>query len=109
MSATEKDPGEGAPQSVQPAPAGSLDRASVLVLAGGVALAVSPFLTWVKVFLLGDLSLFQLFDAAGRSSSLAWGAVVAGGVAAVVAFRVPPRAGASAWLLPVESRRRSSR
>jgi Protein of unknown function (DUF2510) len=63
------------------------ERASKIVIGGGVALAISPFLTWVKVILLGNLSLFQLFDAAGRSSALAWGAVVAGGAAAVVAFR----------------------
>jgi hypothetical protein len=59
----------------------------MVVVGGGVALAISPFLTWVKVILLGSLSLFQLFDAAGRSSGLAWGAVVAGGAAAAVAFK----------------------
>lgn len=64
-----------------------LGRARTLVLGGGVALAVSPFLTWVKVILLGNLSLFQLFDAAGRGNGLAWAAVLGGGAAAFVALR----------------------
>jgi len=59
----------------------------MLVVGGGAALAISPFLTWVKVILLGNLSLFQLLDAAGRANSLAWAAVAAGTAAAVVAFR----------------------
>ena len=54
---------------------------------GGIGLAISPFLPWVKVVLLGSLSLFQLFDAAGRSNGWAWAAVLAGGAAAVIAFR----------------------
>jgi Protein of unknown function (DUF2510) len=64
-----------------------LGRGRVLVAAGGGALAISPFLTWVKVILLGDLSLFQLFDAADRGNGWAWGAVVAGIAAVVVALR----------------------
>jgi hypothetical protein len=52
-----------------------LDHARALVIGGGVALAISPFLTWVKVILLGDLSLFQLFNAAGRGTGWAWAAV----------------------------------
>jgi hypothetical protein len=59
----------------------------MLVVGGGAGLAISPFLTWVKVILLGNLSLFQLLDAAGRANSWAWAAVVAGGAAAVVVFR----------------------
>lgn len=58
-----------------------------LVIGGGAALAISPFLTWVKVVLLGDLTLFQLFDAAGRSRRWAWGAVAAGGTAAYVGYQ----------------------
>jgi hypothetical protein len=58
-----------------------------LVIGGGVALAVSPLLPWVKVVLLGDLSLFQLFEASGRSDGWAWIAVIAGLAAAVLAFR----------------------
>jgi hypothetical protein len=64
-----------------------LGRPRLLVCGGGVALAFSPFLTWVKVVLLGNLSLFQLFQAAGRGDGWAWAAVVAGGVAVFVALR----------------------
>jgi branched-subunit amino acid transport protein len=70
-----------------PAPRVSLGPGRELVLGGGIALAVSPFLTWVTVVLIGNLSLFQLFTASGRSSTAAWPAVVAGGTAAVVAWR----------------------
>jgi len=59
----------------------------MLVLGGGVGLSLSPFLTWVKVVLLGNLSLFQLFAAAGRSNALAWAAVLAGGIAVLLAWR----------------------
>lgn len=65
-----------------------MGRPRTMVMGGGIALAISPFLTWVKVVLLGNLSLFQLFDAAGRSDGWAWVAVLAGGAAAVVAFKV---------------------
>jgi len=53
---------------------------------GGVALAISPFLTWLKVFLLGNLDLFQLLQATGKPQFLAWGAVAAGGAAAWIAW-----------------------
>jgi hypothetical protein len=59
----------------------------MLVVGGGAALAISPFLTWVKVILLGNLSLFQLFDAAGRGNGWAWAAVLAGGAAVFAALR----------------------
>src|SRR6476659_8692514 len=75
---------EGSPAGWYPDPRG---RANVVVACGGAALAISPFLTWVKVILLGDLSLFQLFASAGRSNGLAWGAVLAGAAAAFVAFK----------------------
>lgn len=80
----------GQPSAARPAATRaprSLGRASMIVVGGGAAFAISPFLTWVRVILLGNLSLFQLFTAAGRSSALAWGAVIAGGAAAIVAFR----------------------
>jgi Protein of unknown function (DUF2510) len=64
-----------------------LQRARMLVIGGGVALAISPFLTWIKVILLGNLSLFQLFEAAGRGTGWAWAAVLGGGAAALAAFR----------------------
>ena len=78
----------GAQESPAPTKASrSLDRPRALVISGGIALAISPFLTWVKVILLGNLSLFQLFDAGGRSNGWAWAAVLAGGAAAGIAFR----------------------
>lgn len=58
-----------------------------MVIIGGVGLAISPFFAWVRVILLGDLSLFQLFEAAGRPTGWAWIAVLAGGATAVVALR----------------------
>jgi hypothetical protein len=64
-----------------------IGRSRMLVIGGGVALAISPFLTWVKVILLGNLSLFQLFEAAGRGTGWAWAAVLGGGGAALAAFR----------------------
>lgn len=48
---------------------------------------ISPFLPWVDVILLGNLNLFQLFEAAGRSDGLAWGAVLGGGATAFVGWR----------------------
>jgi hypothetical protein len=66
---------------------GQTDRATTAVIAGGIALAVSPFLPWVKVILLGNLSLFQLFEAAGHSATLAWAAVIAGGSTAIATYR----------------------
>lgn len=57
------------------------------MIGGGVAFALSPFLPWVKVILLGNLSLFQLFAAAGESDWLAWAAVISGGATAATALR----------------------
>lgn len=76
---------------VQPARSQSrreaLDTGRRLVVAGGVGLAISPLLPWVKVVLLGDLNLFQLFSAAGRPSIWPWAAVLGGGAAALVAWQ----------------------
>lgn len=63
-----------------------LEPSRVSLICGGAALAISPFLPWVKVILLGNLSLFQLFEAAGGSAGVAWAAVFGGGAAAVVPF-----------------------
>jgi hypothetical protein len=57
----------------------------MMIAGGGAALAISPFLTWVKIVLLGSLSLFQLADASNGSSSWAWAVVGGGAVAAVLA------------------------
>jgi hypothetical protein len=54
---------------------------------GGSALVISPFLPWVDVILLGNLNLFQLFEAAGHSDALAWGAILGGGASAFVGWR----------------------
>lgn len=65
----------------------SASRADKFVIGGGVAFALSPFLTWVKVVLLGNLSLFQLFTAANESDWLAWAAVLCGGGTAIATLR----------------------
>ncbi|MDX6635749.1 MAG: hypothetical protein QOF06_1952 [Solirubrobacterales bacterium] len=64
-----------------------MDRGTLAVIIGGIALAISPFLPWVRVILLGNLSLFQLFEAAGHSATLAWATVIAGGATGVTAYR----------------------
>jgi len=69
-------------------------KGQTLIGLGGVTLAVSPFLTWVKVVLIGNLNLFQLLQASGHhSGDLAWGAVLAGGAVALDAWivRAKPR------------------
>ncbi|HEU4739938.1 MAG TPA: DUF2510 domain-containing protein [Solirubrobacterales bacterium] len=57
-----------------------------LVGGGGIGIAVAPFLTWVKVVLFGNLSLFQLYEIAGSSKALPWLTVLAGIGSAVAAF-----------------------
>lgn len=81
--------GDVQPAAAPPPPAApsSRDWPRNLVIGGGTAFAVSPFLPWVKVILLGNLTLFQLFSAADRSDALVWVAVLAGGAAAVTAIR----------------------
>ena len=58
-------------------------RALILV-AGGILLAVSPFLAWVRILGLFNVDLFTLLRVAGDPSTWAWVAVVAG-VGGVVA------------------------
>ena len=58
-------------------------KGQTLIALGGVTLAVSPFLTWVKVVLFGDLNLLQLLQASGHGDALAWGAVLVGGAVAL--------------------------
>lgn len=58
-------------------------RALILV-AGGILLAVSPFLAWVRILGLFNVDLFTLLRVAGDPSTWAWVAVVAG-VGVVVA------------------------
>lgn len=52
-------------------------RALVLVV-GGILLAVSPFLAWVRILGLFNVDLFTLLRAAGDPSDWAWVAVVIG-------------------------------
>ena len=79
------------PPAVRPRSARGIEASHGLVIGGGAALAISPFLSWVRVFLLGNLSLFQLLEVAGSSKGLAWGAVLAGLGAAGIAlvYRAP--------------------
>lgn len=65
----------------------SIGKSRLIIAAGGAALAISPFLPWVQVVLLGNLDLFQLYDTLGRSGGRAWVAVLAGVVIAFVAVR----------------------
>jgi Protein of unknown function (DUF2510) len=67
----------------RPGKVGSPER---LVGGGGIGVAISPFLTWVKVVLFGNLSLFQLYEIAGSSKALPWLTVLAGIGSAVAAF-----------------------
>jgi hypothetical protein len=62
------------------------DRSKTLIALGGVALGISPFLTWVNVVLLGSLNLFQLSEAAGHRSGGAWAAVLVGAASALGAW-----------------------
>ena len=76
------------PKSQTPASkrSGAIGIPEGLVGGGGLGIAVAPFLTWLKVVLLGNLSLFQLYEVAGASKALPWATVIAGVGAAVAAF-----------------------
>jgi hypothetical protein len=65
---------------------GKIGNPEGLVGGGGLAIAVAPFLTWVKVVLFGNLTLFQLYEIAGSSKALPWATVIAGVGAAAAAF-----------------------
>lgn len=57
-----------------------------LVGGGGLGIAIAPFLPWVKVVLIGNLTLFQLYEVAGSSKTLPWLSVCAGAGTAAAAF-----------------------
>ena len=56
-----------------------------LIATGGLALAAAPFLVWIRVALIGDLTLFTLTSTARQSALLPWGAVLVGTVVAAAA------------------------
>jgi hypothetical protein len=56
----------------------SVDGGGMTIGVGGIVLAVSPFLPWAKVLLLGNLSLFQLLELDGHGRALAWILVIVG-------------------------------
>ncbi len=51
---------------------------ALIFVGGGILLAVSPFLAWVRILGLFNVDLFTLLRVAGHPSSWAWLAVVAG-------------------------------
>ena len=57
-----------------------------MIVVGGLALAISPFLTWVNAILLGGLNLFDALQITGRSEGIAWTGVSMGGAAALIAL-----------------------
>jgi len=65
---------------------GQIGTPESLVGGGGLAIAVAPFLAWVKVILIGNLTLFQLYEIAGSSKALPWLSVAAGIGTAAAAF-----------------------
>jgi hypothetical protein len=57
-----------------------------MIALGGIALAISPFLTWVNAVLIGGVDLFNALQITGRSEDLAWIAVLMGTSVAGVAW-----------------------
>jgi hypothetical protein len=53
---------------------------------GGIVLAVSPFLSWANVALLGSLNLFQLYRAGGHAPGVVWIGIIAGLLIAGASF-----------------------
>lgn len=49
-----------------------------MIALGGLGLAISPFMTWMHVALLGGLNLFQLLKADGDPTGIVWIAVLIG-------------------------------
>lgn len=75
----------------QAAAAAGRDRPRLAVILGAVALALSPFLTWANVVLLGSLNLFQLAEAAGDSTGVIWAFVLIGAASAFGAWKAKSR------------------
>lgn len=62
------------------------DNSRNVIGIGGIVFAVSPFLSWANIALLGSLNLFQLSNANGSTQAIIWGAVIAGGAVALISF-----------------------
>lgn len=70
---------------------GRISRGPRIVVGIGAALlGLSPFLPWIRVVLLGDLSLFDLFVSSGHSPLVVWLLVVAAIGLVVLASAVRP-------------------
>ena len=67
------------------------ERSRRLVAFGGVGLAISPFLPWATIALLGSLDLFQLLRASNSSPAWAWVVVLIGLTLAYFAGRLELR------------------
>lgn len=80
--------------------AGRSDTSRNLILGGGIALAVAPFLPWASVFLLGDLNLLQLLRITGTARAYGWALIVLGGVTVIFAT-TKPIASAKQLAIPV--------
>jgi hypothetical protein len=84
-------------ESAKPSAAESKrDLPRLAVALGAFGIAVSPFMSWVNVDLLGSLDLFQLAEASGHGVGAIWAVVLVGLIAALVAWRTKRR-----WLLRV--------
>lgn len=55
-----------------------------LIIGGAAGLALSPFLPWIKVVFLGNLSLFDIYSLDGGSDFWPWAPII--GAAAVLAW-----------------------
>ncbi|MGA8745539.1 MAG: hypothetical protein WB507_06720 [Solirubrobacterales bacterium] len=57
-----------------------------MIALGGIALAVSPFLTWVNALLFGGIDLFNALLITGHSQAPAWLATISGSAAALIGW-----------------------
>jgi uncharacterized protein DUF2510 len=84
-------------ESAKPPPARSKrDLPRLAIALGAFGIAISPFMTWVHVDLLGSLDLFQLAEAGGSGLGVIWAIVLIGVLSALLAWRTRRR-----WLLRV--------
>jgi len=57
-----------------------------MIALGGIALAISPFLTWVNAVLLGGIDLFNALQITGHSEAPGWIAVATGAAVAWIGW-----------------------